>query len=84
MWMGHLPVLTDCALIFELNNSNLFRYFQLWNFAKTHYSTFPQIPPATGTDHVLMADTITKGKVSYLYDLLLPTNESVIEKIRAN
>lgn len=66
---------------FGLNNSDFIRYFQLRDFVRTHSPTFPQIPPTTGTDHILLADTSTKGFVSYLYDHLLPTKESIIEKI---
>lgn len=64
---------------FGLNNSDFFRYFQLRDFVRTHSPTFPQIPPTTGTDHILLADTSTKGFVSYLYDHLLPTKESIID-----
>ena len=69
-----LPYSQYSQAIFWLASSDFFRYFQLCDFARTHSPAFPLIPTTTGMDHVLLANTTTKGHVSYLYDLLLPTN----------
>ena len=44
---------------FALNQSDFFRYFQLWDFVRSHSPTFPQILPSSGLDHILPA--LSKG-----------------------
>ncbi len=69
---------------FGLNSSDFFRYFQLRDFARAHSPSFPQIPPSSSLDHILSAAALPMGYISYLYELVLPTSESMIEKIKAN
>ena len=69
---------------FGLNQSDFFRYFQLRDIVRSHSPTFPQILPASGLDHILPADALSKGHVFYLYELILPTSETMVEKIKAN
>ena len=78
---GSFASFNQLRAIFGLASSDFFRYFQLHDFARTHSPAFPLIPTTTGMDHVLLANTTTKGHVSYLYDLLLPANELTIEKM---
>lgn len=67
-----------------LNNTDLFRFFQLRNFARTHSSQFPQTPPPTGVDLVLRAKSLPKGHVSYLYNFLSPTDNSSVDRSRSD
>lgn len=69
--------------IYLLNNSDLFRYFQLRSFARSHCPQFPQMPPPSGVDLLLEARALPKGHVSYFYNLLQTGDESVVDKIRA-
>ena len=46
---------------FNLNNSDFFRYFQMRHFAKTHTTSFPQIPTPNGMDLALKAKALLKG-----------------------
>ena len=67
---------------FNLHKSDFFRYFQLRDFAKTHATSFPQVPTPSGMDLVLKARTLSKGHISYFYNLLSPANESILHKIK--
>ena len=67
---------------FRLGNTDFFRFFQLCDFARTHSPQFPQAPPLSGMDLVLQAKSLLKGHVSFLYNLLSPTNESSVKKSR--
>ena len=70
------------CLTFGLGNTDFFRFFQLRDFARTYSSQFPQAPPLSGMDLVLQAKSLPKGHVSYLYNLLSPTNDSSVNKSR--
>jgi len=67
---------------FNLHKSDFFRYFQLQDFVKTHTTSFPQIPTPSGIDLALKAKTLSKGHVSYFYNLLSSTSESILHKIK--
>ena len=81
---GSFASFNQLRATFRLNSSDFFRYFQLRDFARAHSPSFPQIPPPSGLDHILSAAPLPKGHISYLYELVLPTNKSMIEKIKAN
>ena len=81
---GSFASFNQLRAIFGLVSSDFFWHFQLRDFARTHSPAFPLIPTTTGIDRVLLANTTTKGHVSYLYDLLLPANELTMEKIKSN
>lgn len=66
----------------SLNRSDFFRYFQLRDFARTHTTSFPHIPTASGIDLIIKAKTLSRGRISYLYNLLSPTNKSILNKIK--
>lgn len=67
---------------FSLNRSDFFRYFQLRDFARTHTTSFPHIPTPSGIDVIIKAKNLTRGRISYLYNLLSPANESITNKIK--
>ncbi|XDV36150.1 hypothetical protein PO909_005994 [Leuciscus waleckii] len=66
------------------NGSDFLRYFQLRDFARTHSPQFPQIPPPSGIDLIIKAETLSKGHISYFYNLLSPSSDSVVNKIRTS
>lgn len=51
---------------------------------RTHSPQFPQAPPLSGADLVLKAKSLPKGHVSFLYYLLSPTIDWVVNKSRAD
>ena len=67
---------------FNLNKSDFFRYFQMRHFAKTHTTSFPQIPTPNGMDLALKAKALLKGHISYFYNLLSPSSESLLHKTK--
>lgn len=69
---------------FGLCGSDFFRYFQLRDFAKTHSSSFPQTLPSGGVDLILEARDLTRSHVSYFYNLFSVTEETSINKIKAD
>lgn len=81
---GSFASFNQLRATFGLNQSDFFRYFQLRDFVRSHSPTFPQILPSSGLDHILPADALSKGHVSYLYELILPPSETMVEKIKAN
>lgn len=67
---------------FNFNKSDLFRYFQLRNFAKKCSTLFPKIPTSSGIDLVLRAKTLVKGHISYLYKLTSSPSESLLYRTK--
>lgn len=51
---------------------------------RTHSPQSPQAPPLSGIDFVLQAKSLSKGHVSFLYNLLSPINDSSVNKSRAD
>lgn len=47
-------------------------------------ATFPHIPTPNGMDLVLKAKSLAKGHISYFYNLLSPSSESLLHKIKMN
>ena len=68
---GMFASFTQLRTTFNLQNSDLFRYFQFRNFARLNTLAFPQIPAASGIDHILTVTQLPKGHISFLYNLLL-------------
>ena len=52
------------------------------HFAKTHTTSFPQIPTPNGMDLALKAKALLKGHISYFYNLLSPSSESLLHKTK--
>lgn len=69
---------------FNLHKSDFFQYFQLRHFAKMHTTSFPQILTPSGMDLALKAKTLLKGHISYFYNLLSSTSESILHRIKTN
>lgn len=69
---------------YNLCNTDFFRFFQLRDFARSHSSQFPHAPPLSGIDLVLQFKSLPKGHISHFYNLLTPTNSSVVDKSRAD
>lgn len=65
---------------FGLGSTDFFRFFQL----QTHSPQFPQAASHGGIDLVLQAKSLPKGHISFLYNLLSPTNDTFVNKIRAD
>lgn len=57
---------------FNFSGSDFLRYFQLRDFTRTHSPQFPQIPPPSGIDLIIKAETLPNGHISYFYNLLSP------------
>lgn len=68
---------------YNLSHSNLFCYFQAHNFVCSHFPTFPQLPPKTMQEEILSLPWIWQGLISGLYDIMLSSEPSPINKIKA-
>lgn len=69
---------------FNLQPSDLFRYFQIRHSLKSNTPSFPNIPPLSGID--LMHPLLKKSKrhISFLYDLLAPDSPPALARIKTD
>lgn len=79
---GIFASLNQLISTFNLHKSDFFWYFQLRDFVKTHATSFPQIPTPSGMDLALKAKTLSKGHISFFYNLLSSASESILHKIK--
>ena len=79
---GTFASFTQLRTTFNLQNSDLFRYFQFRNFARLNTLAFPQIPAASGIDHILPVTQLPKGHISFLYNLLLTATPPALLNIK--
>ena len=79
---GQFASFNQLCSAFGLYNTDFFRFFQLRDFAQTHSPHFPQAPPLNGIDLILQAESLPI--CSFLYDLLSPSNDSAVNKSRAD
>ena len=66
----------DLAEKFNLPNTHLFRFFQVRNFVRNKYPQFPNRPPTTLIDSLLLIDPGQRKLISIIYDdifRLVPT-----------
>ena len=50
---GSFVTFNDCRVQYNLPQSHLFRYLQAWNYARTHFKSFPQSPTGSLITEVL-------------------------------
>lgn len=55
---------------FQLPNSHLFLFFQIRDFVKKQFPHFPNRPPKTMTDTLVLTDSNQKKCISVLYNSL--------------
>ena len=73
----------DLCEIYNLQRSDMFRYFQVRNFVKTHSPIFPEIPARSGIEVFMPAASLAKGVVSYLYEAI-PRKDPGLGKIKSS
>ena len=79
---GTFASFTQLRSTFRLQHSDLFRYFQIRNFARHNTFSFPQIPSASGTDHILPVTRLSNGHISFLYNLVSTATPPALHKIK--
>lgn len=66
---------------FALSNRDLFRYLQLRNFARTHFTSFPELPEKTMLENI-MSSADSQNKISSIYSTLLSSRLSSLSWLR--
>lgn len=67
---------------FNLQQSDLFRYFQIRHFLRSNTPSFPEAPPPSGIDKLLPLVKMSRGHISFLYNLLTPDTPPALLKIK--
>lgn len=80
---------SDLISKYNLHATDLFRYIQLRNFVRTHFSSFPQLPEKSLLERLLSAP-ISGNLISSIYLMLLSSRTSSLmfevnmgERVRA-
>ncbi len=68
---------------FNLQQSDHFRYFQIRHFLKSNTPSFPDAPPSSGIDNLLLVTTMARRHISFLYDLLTPDAPPALQRIKS-
>ena len=66
---GTFGSFTDLATKFGISNLGLFRYFQLRNFIKTQFTSFPALPEKTLLENI-MSSPVSQNSISSIHGLL--------------
>ena len=61
---------SDLSSKFKLPSSPLFRFFQIRHFAQKNYPDFPNTPPQTLLDTLLMINPNQKGNISHVFNAM--------------
>lgn len=78
---GMFATFNDLRVKYNLPQSHMFRYFQARNYARTHFTSFPQSPLGSLVTEVLSLSKV-RCKISVLFDLISSSNVSSLVRIR--
>lgn len=73
---------SDLRSKYDLQQNDLFRYFQSRQFAKSHSPQFPSLPSKSLVDSLLEIPFWVQGFTSHSYSLILSMNNVKLEKIK--
>uniref|UniRef100_A0A671TSK6 Reverse transcriptase domain-containing protein n=1 Tax=Sparus aurata TaxID=8175 RepID=A0A671TSK6_SPAAU len=79
---GTFGSFNDLRVKFNLPQSHMFRYFQARNYARTHFTPFPQSPAGSLITKILSLP-MARSKISVLYDLTSSSNMSPLEMVKS-
>ena len=79
---GTFASFNDLCVKFNLPQSHMFRYFQAQNYARTHFTSFPQSPAGSLITEILSLP-MARCKISVLYDLTSSSNMSPLERVKS-
>jgi len=65
---------------FQLSQSSLFRYLQVRHFVQSQSSTFPDLPPTSLLDTILLSPTSLKGQIATIYSTVMSSNDVLIDR----
>ena len=76
---GLFVTFNDLRVKYNLPQSHMFQYFQVWSYARTHFTSFPQAPTGSLITQVLSE---ARSKISVLSDLISSSNMSSPGRVR--
>lgn len=78
---GLFASFNDLRTKFNLPQSHMFRYFQVRNYARTHFTPFPHSPAESLITEVLSLP-LARSKISVFLDLIASSNMSSLVKLK--
>ena len=81
---GLFGIFNDLTKKFNLQRSDLFRYFQVRHFIQTWSSTFPALPVNSELDTLLQTPVQNKGQISVITNTILSFQKVSLDKIRTD
>ena len=78
---GIFSSMRDIAITYDIQSVSLFRFFQLRNFANTHFPSFPGLPEKNIVE-TIMAPSDTLNNISSIYDTLNSSQASPLFELR--
>ena len=79
---GIFGTFTALSEKFQLQRSDLFRYFQVRHFVQTNSPTFPALPADSGLETVLRAPVQHRGQISNISNIITSLQNISIDQLR--
>lgn len=71
-----------CTSVLNLQQSDLFQYFQIRHIAQSNTLSFPNAPSSVGIGHLTPVTTMNRRHMSFPYNLLTPDTPSILIKTK--
>lgn len=81
---GTFSSFEDLRIKFDLQQNDLFRYFQARHFARSHSPQFPNLPNRSLVDLILNVPFWLRGFTTNCYALIMSMDNVIMDKIKNN